>query len=85
MALTVENFLDQKNKFDPRYVKLIVRTFGKNRGVNYEKVLDYHNCTEEDYEQFNPIHHSSETLFREIKENPDRGLICFDYPDDFFI
>ena len=85
MAVTVEGYLDKVNKFDPRYVKLIVRSFGKNQGVNYEQVLDYHNCTEEDFQQFNPIHHSSENQFKAIKDDPDRGLICFDYPDDLYI
>ena len=85
MAFTVEGYLDKVNKFDPRYVKIIARIFGKNKGENYEQVLDYHKCTDEDYAKFNPIHHSSENLFSKIRENDKRGLICIDYPDNLYI
>ena len=40
---------------DPRYVKWIIRFFGKDKGVPYEKVIDYHKCTKEELGSFNPL------------------------------
>ena len=48
-AFTVENYMTGERRDDPRYVKWIVRIFGKDDGTPYEKVLDTYKCTEEDY------------------------------------
>ena len=50
MAFSVEGYLDSENKNDPSYVKWIVRIYGKANGKEYEKLLPYYKCTEEDYE-----------------------------------
>ena len=50
VAFSVEGFIDRQNKNDPRYVKWLVRLFGTNQGIEYEKILPYHECTEADYQ-----------------------------------
>ena len=54
LAFGIEGFLDKELKDDPRYVKNLVRFWGKKDGVEYEKLLPFHKCTEEDFEQFAP-------------------------------
>ena len=50
-AFTVESYLDPiQQKNDPRYVKYIVREYGRINGKRYQRVLSYHNCTDEEYE-----------------------------------
>ena len=49
MAWSVEGNLDKKNKNDSRYVKWMVRFYGKENGVKFEKFVPFHKCTEEDY------------------------------------
>ena len=46
---------DYKMKNDPRYVKYIVSTFGKRNGIFFEKVLSFHKCNDNDYDQFFPV------------------------------
>ena len=66
-------------KNDPRYVKNIVRLWGRKGGVAYEKILPYHVCTEEDYDLFAPPSAESVGMLESMKKDPDRGLYCFDW------
>ena len=52
MAFSIEGFLDQEAKDDPRYVKYIVRIFGKKDGVEYQEMIPFHKCEEKDWEKF---------------------------------
>ena len=49
------NFLDNKRRDDPRFVKWFVRLYGKKDSEWYERVLPLHRCTEQDYAEFNPV------------------------------
>ena len=60
MAVSVESFLGKKQKNDPKYVKYIFRLAGKKNGISYQKILPYHTCTDEDYDQFYPVQFTSE-------------------------
>ena len=53
MAFTVEGYLDRIAKTDPKYVKWFVRLVGTTDGEDFEKVLPYHKCTDEDWKDFN--------------------------------
>lgn len=53
MAFTVEGYLDQIAKRDPKFVKWFVRLVGKKDGEDFEKILPYHKCTDEDWKDFN--------------------------------
>ena len=55
VAFAVEGFRTKDLKVDPKYVKWFFRIFGKENDVEYEKILPYHKCTEEDYAEFLPI------------------------------
>ena len=85
LAFTIEGFLDELRKDDPRYVKYTVRTYGKRDGIKYEKIIPYHKCTEEDWALFAPPDKSSFDTIQLIKENPERGMFCFDYGEDYQI
>ena len=54
-AFSLENFLDNKRRDDPRFVKWFVRLYGKKDSEWYERVLPFHRCTEQDYAEFNPV------------------------------
>ena len=79
IAWSVEGNLDNKNKNDSRYVKWLVRFYGKEDGVKVETVLPVHKCTEEDYEQFSEIEPKSKLFLEKIKSSEDRGLYCIDW------
>lgn len=53
-AFGIEGFMDKELKRDSRYVKNLVRFWGKLDGVEYEKVIPVHKCTAEDFEEFAP-------------------------------
>ena len=55
MAFMIEGFRSKDLKIDPRYVKWIFRQYGKKDGKEFERLLTYHNCTDEDYDSFYPI------------------------------
>ena len=48
VAFGVEGYLDGETKDDPRFVKYLVRIFGKRNGTEYEHKLDYHTCSSEE-------------------------------------
>lgn len=50
-AFGIEGYLDKTLKDDPRYVKLLVRTYRKTAEDDAEeKILPVHKCTLEDYD-----------------------------------
>ena len=55
--------------------------YGRKDSVRFEKLLDYHVCTDEDYAEFNQISDSSLRLFTEIREDENRGFICLNWDD----
>ena len=49
-------------KNDPNFVKMIVSLKGADKdGERYEKTIQHHECTEEEYAEFYPIVASQET------------------------
>lgn len=81
-AFTVENYMTGQVRDDSRYVKWIIRFFGKEDTVPYERVVDYHKCTAEDYAQFYPVSTKSEKQLASIRDREDRGFYCLDWDDD---
>ena len=79
MAFSVESYIKPKvMKNSPEYVKWLFRLFKIKDGVSTHTEIDTHLCTEEDYAQFYPIQGSQVDLLDDIKNNPDRGFLCFD-------
>ena len=48
-------------------------------GVKYEKLVDYHICTESDWEEFAPPAQQASALFSRYKNDPSRSLYCLDW------
>lgn len=69
-------------KNDPKYVKYLVRIFGKKGGVEYETFIPYQKCTEEDWAEFPKPNAASSDSWADIKENPKRGMFCLDWTKD---
>ena len=83
IAFTVESYLHpKKQKRDPRFIKYLFRLYGKRNGIYYDRILDYHNCTEADYNEFHPVKSQSEQVLLELQTDPDRGMLCLDWNDE---
>ena len=81
IAFSFEDYLTRKLKNDPRYVRWILRILRFEGNQYYEKLLPFHECTDEEYDSFYPIssHHKSEV--KNIRDDPERGLLCIDWDD----
>ena len=55
IAFSFEGYRDKNIKDDPRFVKWIFRIYGRKDGKEYEHLLPYHKCTQEEYDSFYPI------------------------------
>ena len=42
-------------------------------------MLDYHECTDEDYAEFYPVQKQSAATFKAIRSDPERGMLCIDW------
>ena len=71
---------------DPRYVKYIVRKTGIRNGTEYEELLPFHKCTDDDYAGFYPPAKNSVDDVKEIRSDPTKNIFCLDeYPDDLVV
>ena len=70
---------------DPSYVKYIVRKTGIRNGTEYEELLPFHKCTDDDYAGFYPVAKNSESPLKAIREDPKKSLYCLDDYKDFLI
>ena len=85
MAFTFEA-RNGKRLDDPRYVKTLVRLRQQEDGVgSYQRLLDYHECTSDELNEFYPVSKSSEKLLQSITEDPNRSFYCIDWTDDLEI
>ena len=50
--------------------------------TKYEKIIPHHECTDEDFAKFYPIRQDEVSKFSRIREDPDRGFLCFDWEND---
>ena len=81
-AFTVENFIAREVRDDPAYVKYIVRVLTYKLGAWNEKLLSYHKCNQTDWKDFAPATKASQGRFETIRDDPNRGFFCIDWPDD---
>ena len=63
-------------------MKYFFRLYGKRKGIEYQKILPYHECTDKDYDEFYPAKKQSVPLLKSIREDPDRGMYCIDWNDE---
>ena len=68
---------------DPRYIRRVIRTKTWNADTQTfkEKIIPFHDCTDEDYAQFYPIRKEEKEIFDGMRNDPDRGAICIDWDD----
>lgn len=85
VAFTVEGYHSRERKDDHKYVKYLVRIFGRRDRVEYETFIPYHLCTDEDWAQFSPPGKASADSWDEIKTDPTRGMFCLDWSEDILI
>ena len=78
-AFGIEGFIDHNLKLDSRYVKNLVRFWGKKGGVEYEKLLPYHKCTADDFDEFAPPQPEAVGMLEAITDSEMRGLFCPDW------
>ena len=52
VAFTVEDYLTNEMKNDPRYVKYVVSLTSYKDNKFYEKEIPFHSCTDDDYDSF---------------------------------
>ena len=57
----------------------MVRFWGKKDGVEYEKMLPFHKCTAEDFEEFAPPQPEALKTLEIMKESETQGLFCPDF------
>ena len=57
VAFKFEGMADKAwtSRHDPRYVRLIIRTWAWDGATLSEKIIPHHECTDEDFAQFYPI------------------------------
>lgn len=82
MAFSVRGYDTKELKDDPRYVKYLVRMFGRIKGIEFERIMPYHRCTEEDWEVFPPAAKAFEDSFIAIKNGDVDTMLCLDWSDD---
>ena len=46
-----------------------------------EKILPFHDCTDEDYAQFYPIRADKKDEMDRFRKDPTQGFICLDWDD----
>ena len=78
-AWSIEHYTNKKLLNDPRYVKILMRMSGRRNGELQETILDYHLCTDEDFESFAPPTLDASRVLNSIQNDPERGLYCFDW------
>ena len=57
----------------------MVRVAGRRKGKDYSRVLDFHPCTDEEYDEFYPVRKAQAGMLRAMREDPERGLFCIDW------
>ena len=78
-AWAIEGYIDKTLKNDTQYVKTIIRMEGKTSGKRYEKLLDYHICTEDDFKDFAEPTPDAANMLKSYLSGKNRALYCFDW------
>ena len=78
-AFAVEGFLDGEIKDSPEFVKYMVRLMGKQDGIEYEQILDYHKCTAEELELFAEPSRETASPLEVYKQGTKKHLFCVNW------
>ena len=63
----------------------MARILTRKDGKKSEKMLNYHKCTSEDWNDFYPTAEENQDQFDEIRNDENRGFYCLDWTDDLLI
>ena len=82
-AVSFEGYLDRELKVDKKYVKWYFRLYGARNNVEFEEILPYHRCKEEDFEKFYPIWDDQKQVLDRVRDSDGKnGFLCIDWDDD---
>ena len=81
LAFGIEGWNDRDLKDDPRFVKTIVRKFGRLDGKKYEQIIPHRRCEPEDYDKFLPPMEEAIEMLEWYKTDPTRNLLCIDWDE----
>ena len=79
------NFENRNGKTlnDPRYLKWLVRMRQRKQGgESYQKIFDFHECTNDEMQDFYPVSKNSKELLDLINESDERSFYCLDWTDE---
>ena len=82
IAFAFDGYLDQQLKNDPQYVRWIFRLHKTINNETSEQLLDYHECTDADLEEFHPISKLHQETLARTKERPDQAFFCLNWDDE---
>ena len=85
LAFSVESYFNAEMKADPKYVKYIVRIYGLRNGIEFQEMIPFHKCTDDDYNDFLQPLNGVEDQFKLIRDNEKRGMFCIDDYENFKI
>lgn len=79
-AFGFHGVVDRELRYDPRFVRYIVRMqYVTESGETRESLMGHHLCTDDDYEKFYPIEPARQSKFQQLKE---KGLLCVDWDNE---
>ena len=78
VAVSFEGYRDRKLKSDTKYVRWIFRMAGYDEGLQFEKILPHHKCTDDDYDSFYTINPTQKSTLDAMRNDPERGFYCID-------
>ena len=85
LAFAFEGLNNKTLKDDERYVRYVVRHYGKIDGKNFQRLLPIHRCTALETSEFFPISSDNANSFkRRIKDGVFEGF-CIDWDKDLNI
>ena len=85
IAFGIEDVRKKTLKDDERYVRYIVRHYGKIDGKPFQRILPVHNCTASEMSEFFPISSHSEREFDQRIEDGVYRAYCVDWDKELNI
>ena len=76
-AFGVEGFFDGELKDDSKFVKYLVRMYGRKDGVTFERLVTHRECTADDLDRFGePAPESANIIEKYRTRTNDKRLFC---------
>ena len=82
LAFAAQGQFDGKSRDDEKYVKWYARLSGQKDGIEINKPLPFHRCTEEDLDDFNPVIGYQASILEQVKSDPEKSMFCLEWDED---